>query len=313
MRKLLLASAVSAAFSLPLSVSAQTAPAAPPASDKPAESPPISIFGMDFTGYIDAAYSSLSGRGAFNTTPNGPGATFGGPNRVFDYKRNSFDLHQVGLTLAAQPKEGIGGLVNVTLGRDADVIAAYATGPSRGDGCNLATGQANNGGCRKTGYDITQAFVQYATGPATFIGGKYATLAGAELINSTGNTNFSRSILFGFAIPFTHTGFRASYAASDTLTLIGGINNGWDDVKDTNTSKTVELGVAYAPVKELSLAAQGYFGKERVGGLVNTGPEGTRNLFDIIATFNATDKLTLILNYDYATQANAVNGGSNAK
>jgi Putative beta-barrel porin-2, OmpL-like. bbp2 len=313
------AAAIATAFSLPLTVSAQTAPAAapPPASDKPAESPPISIWGMDFTGYIDAAYSNLTGRGAFNTTPNGPGVTFGGPNRVFDYKRNSFDLHQVGLTLAAQPKEGIGGLVNVTLGRDADVIAAYPTGPNRGDGCNLATGQASTRSCRKTGYDITQAFAQYATGPATFIGGKYVTLAGAELINSTGNTNFSRSILFGFAIPFTHTGFRASYGASDTLTLIGGVNNGWDDVKDTNTAKTVELGVAYAPVKELSLAAQGYFGKERVGGLVNTGPEGTRNLFDIIATFNVTDKLTLILNYDYATQANAstvtASGASSAK
>ncbi len=318
MRKLLLASAVSAAFSMPLTVSAQTAPAAPPpASDKPAETPPISIWGMDFTGYVDVGYTGLSGRGAFNTTPNGPGVTVGGPNRVFDYKRNSLDLHQVGLTLASQPKEGLGGLVNVTLGTDADVIAAYATGPSNGNGCNLATGQANTGGCKKTGYDITQAFVQYATGPATIIGGKYVTLAGAEVINSTGNTNFSRSILFGFAIPFTHTGLRASYAASDTLTLIGGVNNGWDDLKDTNSAKTVELGVSFTPAKEVSLAVQGYFGRERVGGLVNTGPEGTRNLIDAVATFNATDKLTFILNYDYGTQANATavtaNGADNAK
>jgi hypothetical protein len=265
---------------------------------------------MDFTGYIDVAYSGLSGRGAFT---NQPCCSPAGTNRVFDYKRNSLDVHQVGLTLAAQPKEGLGGLVNVTLGKDADVIAAYPTGPSNGDSCNLATGQGNTRSCKKTGYDITQSFVQYATGPATFIGGKYVTLAGAEVINSTGNTNFSRSILFGFAIPFTHTGVRASYGLSDTLTLIGGINNGWDDVKDTNSAKTVELGVSYTPVKEVVLAAQGYFGKERVNGLVNTGPEGTRNLIDVVATYNATDKLTLIVNYDYATQANAVNGGSSAK
>jgi hypothetical protein len=318
MRELLLASAVSAAFSMPMTVSAQTAPAAPPpAADIPAESPPISVFGMDFTGYIDVGYTDLSGRGAFNTTPNGPGITFGGPNRVFDYKRNSLDLHQVGLTLSSLPKEGIGGLVNVTLGKDADVIAAYATGPSNGNGCNLATGQANSGGCRKTGYDITQAFVQYATGPVTVIGGKFVTSAGAEVINSTGNTNFSRSILFGYAIPYTHTGARVSYAASDTLTLIGGINNGWDDVKDTNTAKSFELGVSYSPSKQFSLAVMDHNGRERVGGLVNTGPEGTRNLIDAVATFNVTDKLTFILNYDYATQANAAtvtaNGTNDAK
>src|SRR5471032_1011395 len=105
MRKLLLASAMSAAFSVPMTVSAQTAlaadaaPAPPPATDKPAESPPISIWGMDFTGYVDVGYTKLSGSGAFNsnTTPN-----TGGPDRVFDYRRSSLDVHQVGLTLAAQ-------------------------------------------------------------------------------------------------------------------------------------------------------------------------------------------------------------------
>ena len=328
MRKTLLASIVSAVFLMPLTVSAQTAPpaaepaappAAAPAAPAPAAEPAIfSIWGFDLTGYVDVGYTGLSGRGAFNITPNGPDVTVGGPNRVFDYRRNSFDLHQVGLTLANQPKEGFGGLVNLTLGRDADVIASYKTGPSNGDLCNLATGQtAFDGGCHKTGYDVTQAFVQYATGPATFMGGKYVTLAGAEVINSTGNTNFSRSILFGFAIPFTHTGLRASYAASDALTLIAGVNNGWDDLTDTNTSKTLELGVSYTPVKQVILAVQGYFGKERVLGLTKTGEEGMRNLVDAVATYNVTDKLTFILNYDYATQANAAtataNGAGDAK
>ncbi len=298
---------LAACCSAPAAVLAQAAPEVAPAATAaaPAEPPIFSIWGFDLTGYIDAGYTGLSGRGAFNTTPNGPAVTIGGPDRVFDYRRNAFDLHQVAFTLANQPKEGFGGLLNLTLGRDADVIAAYKTGPSRGDGCNLATGQASTGKCRKTGYDITQAFAQYATGPATIILGKYVTLAGAEVINSTANSNFSRSILFGYAIPFTHTGVRASYGLSDTLTLTGGVNNGWDDVKDTNSAKAFELGASYTPVKELSLGGMFHSGKERVGGLVNTGPEGTRNLFDAVATFNATDKLTFILNYDYATQGNA--------
>lgn len=303
-KKTLMAGAIAIAICAPGIVFA--ADAAPtPATDKPAESPPIfSIGGFDLTGYVDVAYSHLSGSGAFNTTPAGPGVTVGGPNRVFDYKRNALNLHQAAFTLAKQPKEGFGGLLNVTLGKDADVIAAYDTNPSNGTGCNLATGQAATGSCKKDYWDVTQAFVQYATGPVTVIAGKFVTSAGAEVINSTANPNYSRSILFGYAIPFTHTGARVSYAATDTLTLIGGVNQGWDAIKDTNSAKTTELGVTFAPIKEFTLVAMGHFGKERVGGLVSAGPEGSRNLIDLVATYNATDKLTFILNYDYATQDN---------
>ena len=313
--KTLSAGVAAVLLGLPGMVFAQAAP--PPVADKPAEKPtedaPISIFGFDFTGYFDVGYTHLSGSGAFNTTPAVPGVAAGGPNRVFDYKRSALQLHQAAFTLAKQPKEGFGGLLNVTLGKDADVIAAYPTNPSNGDGCNLATGQTAIGTrCKKDYWDITQAFAQYAKGPVTIIGGKYVTLAGAEVINSTANTNYSRSILFGYAIPFTHTGARVSYAATDTFTLVGGVNQGWDDIRDTNSAKTLELGLTYAPIKEFTLGAQGYTGRERVGGLVGTGPEGTRNLIDLVATYNATDKLTLILNYDYATQDNTATVTPNA-
>src|SRR3989442_6469754 len=35
------------------------------------------------------------------------------------------------------------------------------------------------------------------------------------------------------------------------------------------------------------------------------GPEGRRNMFDIVATYAATDKLSLTLNYDNGIQKNA--------
>ncbi len=311
-KKTVTAGAVVAALWLPVAVLAQAL-----AADKPTEDAPLSIWGFDLTGYIDVGYTRLSGRGAFNATPAGPAVTIGGPNRVFDFNRNALNLHQLAFTLAKQPKEGFGGVLNATLGKDADVIAAYDTNPSNGTGCNLATGQATTGGCKTDRWDITQAFAQYATGPVTIMGGKYVTLAGAEVINSPSNPNYSRSILFGYAIPFTHTGARVSYAATDTLSLIVGVNNGWDALKDTNSAKTLELGVLFSPLKQFTLGAQGYTGKERVGGLVGTGPEGTRNLIDLVATFNATEKLTFVVNYDHGTQDNAAtvtaNGASKAK
>ena len=318
MKRLLLVGAV-AAYAAPATVLAQAAPEAPAASTAtpPADPPIFSIWGFDLSGYVDVGYTKLSGRGAFNTTPGGPAVTTGGPDRVFDYRRNSLVLHQAAFTFAKTPDEGFGGLLNVTLGRDADVIAAYKTGPSRGDGCNLATGQSSTGSCRRTGFDVTQAFAQYSTGPVHVMLGKYVTFAGAEVINSTANPNYSRSILFGYAIPFTHTGVRMNYKASDSLSVMGGINNGWDDIRDTNSAKAGEFGVTFSPVKELTLIGMVHTGKERVGGLVNTGPDGTRNLIDAVATFNATDKLTFILNYDYGTQANAagatVTGTNRAK
>ena len=268
---------VMAALFASASVQAQTAaPAAAPAAPDGA---------LEFSGYVDASYNHLSRSNAF---------TSGTANRVFDLKEKGLALQQVGLTAAMQPKQGFGGLVNVTLGRDADVINAY----------RLGFGKNNK-------FDVTQAFLQYATGPWTVIGGKYVTLAGAEVIKSPANPNFSRSILFGYAIPFTHTGVRGTYAVDDTLSLIAGVNNGWDDFRDTNGGKTLELGMTYAPSKTYSLGIQGYTGKERIGGLTNIGPEGTRNLIDLVGTYNATEQLTFIVNYDYGTQKNAPLAGGN--
>ena len=240
---------------------------------------------LQFSGYLDASYNYLSQSNAF---------TSGTASRVFDLERNGFAIRQLAATLAYQPKEGLGGLVNVTAGKDADVINAYG----------LGLGKRNK-------FDLTQGFAQYAAGPFTIIGGKYVTLAGAEVINSPSVTHFSRSILFGYAIPFTHTGVRGTYAVNDTLSLMLGVNNGWDNYKDTNGSKTAELGLTYVPSKALSFAVQGYTGKERVGGLVNTGPEGVRNLIDFVGTYNASDALTYVLNFDYGSQENATlaNGG----
>lgn len=256
----------------------------------------LSLFGMDLSGYVDASYSHLSRRALF---------TSGTPSRVFDIERSGVGLRQVALTLAKQPKEGLGGLINLTVGKDADVIAAYKTKPSNGRGCNVVTGlNADRTTCDRDRFDVTQAFLQYPSGSWTVIGGKFVTLAGAEVIASPSNPNFSRSILFGYAIPFTHTGLRVKYDFSDTFSLTGGVNQGWDNIKDTNSSNGYEFGAAFAPSKIVSLNAMIHGGKERVGGLVNTGAEGQRNLFDLVVSINATDALTFVLNYDRGTQAN---------
>ncbi|WP_372522937.1 outer membrane beta-barrel protein [Sulfuricaulis sp.] len=254
--------------------------------------------GISVNGYIDTSYTYLSGTGKF---------TSGTANRVFDTENRSFNVNALDLTLSALPQDGFGGMVNLTAGTDANVIGSAGT---------------NN----TDQFDVTQAYVHYAKGSLMVIGGKYVTLSGAEVIKSPANLNFSRSILFGYAIPFTHTGVRAYFTPSGSAvapdgkwTFIAGVNNGWDVQSESQqglaadgsqaVGKTLELGANGNITKAISLAAVYYGGNESAGAFET----GERKLLDLVATFNATDKLSFTLNYDTAEQDKALTGGNKAK
>src|SRR6266513_4844097 len=111
MKKLLIASAVSAAFAAPTAALAQ-------AARGPTLSQVLDASGINVSGYIDAGFS-YANRDVEN--PPAPGFS----NRVFDSQNNSFALHQFGLTVAKQPTRGFGGVVNITAGSDAQVSQAF--------------------------------------------------------------------------------------------------------------------------------------------------------------------------------------------
>src|ERR1044071_5201265 len=99
--------AVTSVFALPTGAFGQAAAPAAPTLDKVLEASGVSL-----SGYVDTAYS--------HADRDIEGANFS--PRVFDSQNNSFVLHQVGLQVAKHPKEGFGGLVNITAGRDAGII-----------------------------------------------------------------------------------------------------------------------------------------------------------------------------------------------
>ncbi len=260
------------------------APAAP-APAAPALSPLGKILdgsGITVSSYLDLAYA--------HATKN---IEFGPSDRVFDSQNDSIALHQAGLQIAKQPKEGFGGLINITAGKDVSVFQSYPY-----------SGNAQ--------FDVTQAYGQYAKGPLTVIAGKFTTLQGTEVIWAPSNSNYSRSILFG-AIPFTHTGLRATYVASDTVTVIGGVNNGWDQLSDANSTKTIELGAVFTPIKPLTVTVSDYVGKESAatGGAPSpAAPQGPRNSFDLVAAYTVSDPLSLGFEYLNVRQSD-FNGTSN--
>jgi len=231
-------------------------PAAPSLSDV------IAASGLTVSGYAAASYAHSSGYPA--------------NIHQFDVRHDSFQLDQAGLTVAYQPKEGFGALVDVIAGEDARILHAAEDG-------------------NDNSFDVRQAFIQYATGPLTVMAGKFVTLAGAEVINPALNTNFSRSLLFFDCEPLTHTGIRATYALSDTFSVTAGINNGWNATSTSYGSKTGEIGFGWTPNKTFSWTVQGYVGKTDPDF---GGNDSTRTLIDTVLTYNATSALTLILNVD---------------
>lgn len=277
MQKTVLSVSVAAALAMPGLALAQAAAPAAPTLDKVLEAS-----GIATSGYVDMGYTHA------NRNIESPNFS----NRVFDSQNNSFVLRQVGLQMAKQPKEGFGGLVNVTIGKDAQVIKSFPDSSS-------------------SLFDITQGYLQYATGPLTVIGGKFTTLHGTEVIWSPGNANISRSMLFG-AVPFTHTGVRGTYAISDSFSVIGGLNNGWDQLTDQNKGKTLELGVTATPIKPLSLAAS-YYGGQEFSGI--TGVNGRRDSINFVGSYTVMEPLSVGIEYLRVTQKDAIidAGGSNAK
>lgn len=211
----------------------------------------------------------------------------------FDSAHEEFKLDQAAITLAYQPESGFGGLVNVITGEDARVINS-ATGP----------------GGKSSAFSVFQAFVQYKGGPVTFMAGKMATLAGAEVAAVSGNTNYSRSLLF-FNEPLVHSGVRVSVAAGDMFSFTGGINNGWNYDSSYTSSKTAEVGIGFTPSKKFSLLASGYSGEDAFG-LSGTGA-GKRTFVDLVATFAATDSLSFIVSYDNGKQDSDDNSAPSLK
>jgi hypothetical protein len=199
---------------------ASPAPAASPAAS-PSPSPTPVPHAFSISGFGDTGYTSVSNASSANTgtgpisDPNGKLIT----GRVFDTDNQKVQFHNWNIQAAYTPTAGFGGKVEYSFGDDADIIHSYPQSfQNPGDEI-----------------DLTQAYVSYVGGPLTVQVGKFETLAGAEVIESPSDLNFSRSILFGYAVPFTHTGGRITYAVNGDLNVIVGANQGWDTTKALNS------------------------------------------------------------------------------
>lgn len=154
-------------------------------------------------------------------------------------------------------------------------------------------------------FEVQQAYLTYTFRVGNGLDmkfGKFATLLGGEVIESPYNPNISRSFMFGYAVPFTHTGVLFSYALNDMVSLTAGVVNGWDNVVDNNNSKTFlgSLGIQHG---DLAWTFNGVFGPEEDdNGKSKTG------VFDTVLTYSPVDNIDLLVNFDYGQATDVLAG-----
>jgi hypothetical protein len=263
---ILAAGAASAADAPADAAAAPAKPALPSVSDL------LDASGIAATGYVSGTFDHLG---------------FSGSNAEYPQQDSysTFTLQQAAFTLSKLPMTGFGALVNVLAGQN-----IYTP--------NYAVSDAYSGGrsgVTSTQFQIAQGYLQWIGGPLTVIAGKYATLIGAEVLASPGNTNVTRSLLYSFE-PVTHTGARLTWAASSEVNLTIGLNNGFviSDETSARTDKTLEAGIGWTPSKAFAWTLGGYYGRDTN----NAGIPATQYLLDTVLTWTASPALTVVVSAD---------------
>jgi len=239
---------------------------------------------------------------AFNNPPNGTNL----PYDLWGTQRSgSVDIAEL---RANRPSEGwfIPGFgLTLNFGKSARRIKADWNGDgavNRGD-----TFETNN-------FDDEESYLTWTVpddSPAlkglSFKGGKFVTLLGSEVIEPWSNYNQSHSLLFTYAIPFTHTGGLVSYQITDKISVTAGPVMGWDKVASNNNGWSGLGNITYAMSDMVILAANGIWGPEQ-----NNTTSAKRGVADFVATIKPTSELTLLLNYDWGQQQGASASGGTA-
>ena len=217
--------------------------------------------------------------------------------RVFDFNDNSFNLDVAEL------------VVQIAASKPSD--AGFRVDFDAGNSIPQITKTQDQTAAQ---FDLKQAFASYIAPLGSglrFDVGKFVTHMGYEVIEGYDgyNDNYSRSILFGYAIPFTHTGVKASYAFSSKVAGMVDVVNGWDLLRDNNRSKSVGAQLTLTPVAPLQVLLNWIGGPE----LANDN-HTNRNVFDLVAILKPTNTLTLGVNGDYGKEngTSLVNPGSDA-
>ncbi len=223
------------------------------------------------------------------------------PYTVIERAEEQFLLNDAFLQLRRMREdEDWGFTVNMDFGETAEVIAARDPNFTNDDN-----------------FELREAFGIWKTPLAdiTLKAGKFVTLLGYEVLKTPDNINhnITNSILFGYAIPFTHVGMLANAPLGDYFSLDMGLVDGWDNYGDTSGAITFLGGLAIKPADIFSMYVAGTCGSDQ--NPINQGGVGTgshRGVITLNAVLKATDALTFVLDSVYGSEGRIGRNGTTA-
>jgi hypothetical protein len=134
--------------------------------------------------------------------------------------------------------------------------------------------------------------------------GKFYTSTGVEVLDTDQNWNYSRSLLFSWAQPAYHFGLRTSIPIAKHFTVGVQVINGWNNVRDNNSGKTVGPTATFSWT-HLSWTNVYYFGPEKTGT-----NQGWRHLYDTALLVTPGMPVSFYVNFDYGAER-TLDGGKN--
>ncbi len=243
---------LSALLIAPVWLAAQSAPSAPAdTTGKKADPPPqpvnhleTALAGVKLTGFVQASYA-YSARSLDDTAIVG---------RLYDRFQNRFTLNALGVVLDKPydpAKFSAGFHTELLLGQDARVI--------KSNGLDLGP-QA----------DLPHLYVTLNVPTASGNGlqlkvGRIPTLLGLEVIETYANPNWSEGNQFIYVENATALGVSVETKFNDHVDLQLRVNNGWDQVSDNNSRKSLMGRVGIYPDAATSLGIVGFWGPEEAG------------------------------------------------
>ncbi len=231
---------------------AQSGASPPPPADtaakKPDPPPPpvnhleTALAGFKLTGFAVGSYA-YSGHSVGGTTIVG---------RLYDRQQNTFTLNALALVLDKSydpAKFSAGFHTEVLVGQDASVIQSTGFFSST------------------TPADVPHLYVTLNVPTASGNGlqfkvGRIPTLLGLEVIETYANPNWSEGNQFIYVENFTATGVSVETKFNDHIDAQLRVINGWDQVVDNNTHKSLMGRVGIYPDALTSLGIVGFWGPE---------------------------------------------------
>lgn len=181
---------------------------------------------------------------------------------------------------------------------------------------NAPAGRCYNAGDCTSAYYVNQAYIQYlmpfTSNGITMKAGKFATLAGAEVAQTTANFNITRGNLFNLLQPIDHVGllWDTEWGESGFTTALGFANSGFNGGGFGSASSDFDI------TKGKGVIGQVGWSNETIGSALtviwsdevyNTGnfpdlkgDDKGRGLVDLVLTWDPTEKISTWLNFDYS-------------